>query len=47
MLSNPDLWMQSPTLSRVFQILEAMGLKDYVFFDPQVIRGWILHWDGF
>ncbi len=37
--SNPNLWQESDDLRRVFTILEKMGLRDYVAFDPEVIRG--------
>jgi histidyl-tRNA synthetase len=39
MQADPDLWKKSPDLVRAFEILERMGLKDYVEFDPEVIRG--------
>ncbi|NPV77685.1 MAG: histidine--tRNA ligase [Anaerolineae bacterium] len=39
MLGNPDLWQKSEHLKRVFAILEAMGVREYAVFDPQVIRG--------
>lgn len=39
MLGDPELWKKSEHLTRLFTILEAMGVMDYVVFDPQVIRG--------
>lgn len=39
MQTNRDLWKTSPDLVRVFEILERMGLSDYIAFDPEVIRG--------
>lgn len=39
MLGDPDLWQKSEHLKKVFAILEAMGVREYVVFDPQVIRG--------
>lgn len=39
MLNDPDLWQKSEELKRIFVILDAMGIADYVVFDPQVIRG--------
>lgn len=39
LLNNPDLWQNSEDLRRAFAVLEQMGLKDYVEFDPNVIRG--------
>jgi histidyl-tRNA synthetase len=39
MQTDPDLWQKSDDLQRVFTILEKMGMRDYVTFDPEVIRG--------
>ena len=39
MLDDQDLWRKSDELIRVFAVLEAVGLQDYVKFDPQIIRG--------
>jgi histidyl-tRNA synthetase len=36
---DSSLWEQSDDLRRVFNILEKMGMRDYVEFDPEVIRG--------
>ena len=38
-LSDPDLWKKSETLIRVFSALDASGVRDYVRFDPNTIRG--------
>jgi len=38
-LSNPDLWTKSETLVRVFSALDALGVREYVRFDPNTIRG--------
>jgi len=38
-LNNHDLWKNSDELIRFFKVLDAMGLRDFVVFDPQVIRG--------
>jgi histidyl-tRNA synthetase len=38
-LARPDLWLESESLKRVFAILEAMGVRDYVRYDPGIIRG--------
>ena len=38
-LSLADLWQESESLKRVFAVLEAMGLQDYVRYDPGIIRG--------
>ena len=36
---DTTLWQRSDDLRRVFEILEKMGMRDYVEFDPEVIRG--------
>jgi histidyl-tRNA synthetase len=38
-LQNNDLWQESESLVKVFATLEAMGAKDYVQYDPGIIRG--------
>ena len=38
-LDNPELWRESETLPRVFAALEAMGIQEYVRYDPNIIRG--------
>jgi histidyl-tRNA synthetase len=38
-LSDKELWKKSDELVRFFAVLEAMGLREFVVFDPQVIRG--------
>jgi len=39
LLGNLDLWKQSDELVRVFAALEALGVKEYVKFDPNIMRG--------
>ncbi len=39
LIGNLDLWKKSPELVRIFEILHATGLADYIRFDPSVIRG--------
>jgi histidyl-tRNA synthetase len=39
LLGNNDLWKKSENLQRFFKAVEAQGMKDYVRFAPQVIRG--------
>lgn len=39
LLVDQDLWKKSPDLTRLFEILEAMNLHQYLRFDPQIIRG--------
>src|SRR5688572_12487481 len=44
-LGNFDLWKESDELSRMFVALEAMGLKEYVKFMPNIVRG-LLYYTG-
>jgi len=39
LLSDQDLWKESTELAAVFDLLSAMGLDEYVKFDPRIIRG--------
>jgi histidyl-tRNA synthetase len=39
LLQDKDLWKKSNSLKRVFEIVAAVGLSDYVIYDSQVIRG--------
>lgn len=38
-LSNQDLWKKSEALVACFNLIEALGLEDYVRFAPHIIRG--------
>jgi histidyl-tRNA synthetase len=44
-LGNYDLWKRSDELTRLFAALEAVGVMDYVKFDPNIMRG-ILYYTG-
>lgn len=44
-LGNFDLWKKSDELTRLFAALEALGVKDYVKFDPNIMRG-LLYYTG-
>ena len=44
-LGNFDLWKKSEELTRLFTALEALGVKDYVKFDPNIMRG-LLYYTG-
>jgi histidyl-tRNA synthetase len=44
-LANYDLWRQSDELVRLFTALEALGVMDYVKFDPNIMRG-LLYYTG-
>lgn len=39
LLDNLDLWKESKDLQRFFASLDALGVRDYVHFNPQIIRG--------
>ncbi len=39
LLADGALWQHSEDLRRAFAIIEKMGFKEYVEFDPSVIRG--------
>lgn len=38
-LTHTDLWEQSDELRRFFAAIDALGVRDYVVFDPNIIRG--------
>ena len=44
-LTNFDLWKKSDRLVRLFTALEALGAKEYVKFDPNIVRG-LLYYTG-
>lgn len=44
-LANLELWKTSPELTRLFTALEALGVKEYVKFDPNITRG-LLYYTG-
>jgi histidyl-tRNA synthetase len=44
-LGNYDLWKQSDELTRTFAALEALGVREYVRFDPNIMRG-LLYYTG-
>jgi histidyl-tRNA synthetase len=39
LLKNKELWKRSDELVRAFQALEAMGMMEYIEYNPGVIRG--------
>ena len=39
LLQQPELYLESPELVRMFDLISAIGLREYVSFDPKVIRG--------
>ena len=44
-LENKELWKESEDLVRLFTALEALGVSDYVEFDPNIMRG-LLYYTG-
>lgn len=44
-LGNFELWKKSDELTRLFAALEALGVKEYVTFDPNIMRG-LLYYTG-
>lgn len=44
-LADPALWKKSPEMIRLYQALEALGVSEYVQFDPNVMRG-LLYYTG-
>jgi histidyl-tRNA synthetase len=44
-LSNPELWKKSETLVRIFSALDSIGVREYVRYDPNTIRG-LLYYTG-
>ncbi len=39
LLENRQLWEESDELVRFFEAIDALGVSEYVQFDPQIIRG--------
>ncbi|HEX5840256.1 MAG TPA: histidine--tRNA ligase [Anaerolineales bacterium] len=44
-LANYDLWQKSEELSRLFAALDVLGVRDYIKFDPNIMRG-LLYYTG-
>jgi len=44
-LGNPELWKKSDELIRLFAALEALGVREYVKFDANIMRG-LLYYTG-
>jgi histidyl-tRNA synthetase len=44
-LSDYNLWKKSEELRRLFAALEALGVNDYIKFDPGIMRG-LLYYTG-
>src|ERR1700690_2714432 len=39
MLNDKELWKQSEELTRFFSATEALGVSEYIRFDPSIVRG--------
>ena len=39
LLENRDLWKESQELVRIIDVLNSLGVSEYVKFDPRIIRG--------
>jgi histidyl-tRNA synthetase len=44
-LTDNELWLESPELAKVFEVVEALGVSPYVRFAPHIIRG-LLYYTG-
>ncbi len=44
-LGDYELWQKSDELVRLFKALDALGVRDYVQFDPNIMRG-LLYYTG-
>ena len=44
-LANLDLWKTSPELTRLFAALDALGVREFVKYDPNITRG-LLYYTG-
>ena len=45
LLENKDLWKESVEMKELFSTLDVMGFRDYVEFDPNIVRG-LLYYTG-
>ncbi|MBA4379502.1 MAG: histidine--tRNA ligase [Anaerolinea sp.] len=45
LLENKELWRKSDELARLFAALKALGVEEYVRFDPNIMRG-LLYYTG-
>ncbi|MEP0804502.1 MAG: histidine--tRNA ligase [Chloroflexota bacterium] len=45
LLGNYDLWKKNEELVRLFAALDALGVREYVKFDPNIMRG-LLYYTG-
>jgi histidyl-tRNA synthetase len=45
MLDDRELWKQSPQQVRFFKAIDALGVSEFVQFDPSIVRG-LLYYTG-
>jgi histidyl-tRNA synthetase len=45
LLADGERWRKSEELARLFATIDSLGLKDYVQFDPNIVRG-LLYYTG-
>jgi histidyl-tRNA synthetase len=45
LLGNYELWREEPNLVRLFGALDVLGVREYVRFDPNIVRG-LLYYTG-
>jgi histidyl-tRNA synthetase len=45
LLEDKELWRESDELVRLFKVIDALGIRDYVEFDPNIMRG-LLYYTG-
>jgi histidyl-tRNA synthetase len=45
LLENKELWRESEELVRLFNVVDALGIREYVEFDPNIMRG-LLYYTG-
>ncbi len=38
-LQNKESWLKFPDMVRFFEAIDALGIRDYVHFDPHIVRG--------
>ena len=39
LLQNKHLWQESSNLRQLFEVVESLGVREYVTYDPRIIRG--------
>ncbi|HEY6074585.1 MAG TPA: histidine--tRNA ligase, partial [Anaerolineales bacterium] len=45
LLADKEAWRSEPNLVRLFDALDALGVREYVKFDPNIVRG-LLYYTG-